>query len=136
MADFVYTTVKNVLMQGGIDFLTDDLKVVLVDEGAYTPVQATDDFLADIAVGARIATSGNLATKSLTAGVFDADDVSLTSVTGASIESIVLYKDTGSAATSNLILRYDSFTGLPYTPTGGNVVVVWPNTANKIFSLA
>lgn len=118
-----------------IDMDTDNIKIVLVDNGTDTPVPATDQFLSDIAAGARIATSGNLANKTVTGGVFDADDITLTAVTGATVESIVVYKDTGNPATSPLIAYIDTGTGLPFTPNGGDVTVSWDNGASKIFAL-
>lgn len=118
-----------------IDLDTDTIKAVLVDHGTDTPVLATDQYLSDISAGARIATSGALASKTVTDGVFDAADITFTAVTGASVESIVIYKDTGSAATSPLIAMIDTATGLPVTPNGGDITVVWDNGANKIFAV-
>ena len=68
-------------------------------------------------------------------GAADANDVTFTSVTGASIEAIVLYKDTGTDSTSPLIAFIDTATGLPITPNGGDIIVTWDNGANKIFKL-
>lgn len=136
MASALYDKYRQkALENGGIAILTDNIKAVLVDQGLYTVNLATDEFLSDIAAGARISTSGNLASKTSTAGVFDAADVTFTAVTGASIEHIVLYKDTGVAATSSLIAYIDSATGLPVTPSGGDILVTWDNGANKIFKL-
>lgn len=118
-----------------LDWINDDIKAVLVDTGAYTVNLATHEFLSDIPVGARIATSSNLAGKTSTAGVADADDITFTGVTGATVEALVLYKDTGVAATSPLIAYIDSATGLPFTPNGSDVDVIWDSGANKIFKL-
>lgn len=114
---------------------TDDIKVVGVDHGTDTPVAATDQFLSDIAAGARIMTTANLASKTITGGVFDAADITTLAVTGASFESLVIYKDTGSAATSPLIAFFDTATGLPFTPNGGDVTIAWDNGASKIFAI-
>lgn len=118
-----------------IDMDTDDIKVVLVDEGTDTPVPATDQFLSDIAAGARVATSANLSGKSVTGGVFDAADPTVSAVTGASVESLVLFKDTTVAATSPLIVYINVATGLPFTPSGGDVTIQWDNGASKIFAI-
>lgn len=67
----------------------------------------TDQFLSDIASGGRVATSSNLTNPTVTNGVADADDVTLTAVTGDQSEAIVIYRDTGSAATSPLIAYFD-----------------------------
>jgi hypothetical protein len=118
-----------------LDWDTDTIKVVLVDHGVDTPAPATDQFLSDIAAGARIATSGALTGKTVTAGVADAADVTIAAVSGASVESIVVYKDTGVDTTSPLIAFIDTATGLPFTPNGGDVTIQWDNGANKIFKL-
>ena len=108
---------------------------MLVVTGTYTPNLTSHEFLSDISGGARIATSGAFASKTTTGGAADAADVTFTSVTGASIEAIVIYKDTGSDATSPLIAYIDTATGLPITPNGGDIIVTWDNGANKIYKL-
>lgn len=136
MTTAVYDKFRQAALEGtGVQVLTANIKAVLVDNGAYTVNLATHEFLSDIPGGARISTSGNLTSKTSTAGVFDAADVTFTSVTGASIEDIVLYEDTGVAGTSRLICYIDSATGLPVTPSGGDILVTWDNGANKIFKL-
>jgi hypothetical protein len=118
-----------------IDLDTDVIKLVLVDLGAYT-YSAAHQFLSDIPIGARVFTSGALSGKTVTNGVFDALDLTLTAVTGVSVEALVLFKDTGVAATSPLIAYWDTgVSGLPYNPTGVDVTIPWDNGANKIFAL-
>lgn len=135
MANALYDLGRQSFLDADIDWSADNIKVVLVDNADYTVSLTTHDFLDDVAVAARVATSGNLAGKTSTAGVADADDVTLTAVTGDVSESLVIYKDTGSAATSRLIAYIDTATGLPVTPNGGNVLVQWDAGANKIFKL-
>jgi hypothetical protein len=99
------------------------------------------EYLADVAAGAFIAPTGGsqagttLSSKSASGGAADAADVTFSSVSGTSIEAILLYKDTGSAATSPLIAYIDTATGLPITPNGGDIIVTWDNGTNKIFKL-
>ena len=126
---------ESFLSDGTIQWTVDNIKAVLVDTALYTVNLATDQFLSDIAVGARVATSANLASKTATAGVADAADVTFSAVTGASVEAVVLYKDTGVAGTSRLITYIDTATNLPVTPNGGDITVQWDNGANKIFKL-
>lgn len=107
------------------DMNTDDIKAVLMDHGVDTPVPATDQDLADISTGV-IATSGAMSTPTIgvvAAGVFDCDNFAFTTVTGASCESLVWYKDSGVAGTSPLILYIDTATGLPVTPNGADINV-------------
>jgi hypothetical protein len=138
MANALFDAARAVFLGAGtrIDWDADVIKLVLVDHGVDTPVPATDDFLDDILAGARIATSAAFTTKTTTAGVADADDVTLTAVSGASVESIVIFDDTpATEATKNLIAFIDTATGLPFTPSGGDVTIQWDNGANKIFKL-
>lgn len=135
MANALYDKARQAFLDADIDWTGDTIKGVLVDTGAYTPDLATHQYLSDIASGARIATSGALAGKSSTNGIADANDLTLASVTGVQSEAVVLYKDTGSAATSPLIAYIDTATGLPVTPNGGDIAIVWDDGANKIFKL-
>lgn len=135
MANSHYDLGLQKFLEGSIAWLTDDIKAVLVDGADYTPNLATDEFLADIAVGGRVATSGNFTSKTSTGGVADAADVTLSAVTGDESEYIAIYKDTGSAATSPLIGLIDTATNLPITPNGGDIIISWDNGANRIFKL-
>ena len=56
--------------------------------------------------------------------MFASSDVTISSVTGNSVESVNLIKDTGTPGTSPLIAYYDTATGLPVTPNGGDIVIV------------
>src|SRR4051812_26217748 len=68
-----------------IDWLNDNIKIVLVDTGAYT-YSATHEFLSDITSGARISICPNLTGKTVTNGTADANDPMFTGVPGTSIE--------------------------------------------------
>lgn len=135
MANALYTKGREKFLTGAISFSSDNIKILLIDAGSYTPNLSTDEFLSDIAGGARVATSGNLASKTTTGGTADAADVTFTAVSGNQCSYIGMYKDTGSAATSPLILLIDTATNLPVTPNGGDITVQWDNGSNKIFTL-
>jgi len=135
MANSLYDRGRQGFLAGEIDWDANDIRLILVDEADDTIDLAVDEDLADRAAGARVATSGAFGTKTTTAGVADAADVTLTSVTGDVSESIDLYQHTGTEATSLLIANIDTATGLPVTPNGGNITVQWDSGANKIFKL-
>lgn len=137
MANALYAKGKEALL-GSVDLTADNLKIVLVDTGLYTPNLSTDQFLSDITALARIVTSGNLAGKTVTAGVFDATDVDFGNVdNNPTIEAGVLYKDTGSAATSPLLYYFDTGNGLPLPAdlNNANLQLIFDNGANKIFAI-
>ena len=135
MTNALYDLGRQAFLLGDIDWVADNIKCVLVDTNDYTHNIATNQFLSDIPGGARVATSANLTGKTATNGVADADDVSFPGATGDPSEALVIYQDTGSAATSRLIAYIDTATGLPVTPNSGAINVVWDNGANKIFKL-
>lgn len=135
MANTLYDFARQRFLEAQINWMTDTIKVILVDTGAYTPQTAVHQYLADIPISARIAGPVTLTSKSTAGGAADAADCTFTSVTGASIESIVIYSDSGTEATSPLIAYIDTATGLPITPNGGDIIVTWDNGANKIFKV-
>ena len=120
MANTLYDSARQGFLEAQINWLTDTIKVLLVDSGAYTPNVSTHQFLADIPISSRIAGPVTLTSKTTTGGAADAADVTFTSVSGASIEMIIIYKDTGTEATSPLLAMIDTATGLPITPNGGD----------------
>lgn len=136
MANALYNKGREAFGNAGINWGSDTIKCILIDTAAYTANLATDQFLSTIAGGAIIGTAQTLASKTNTAGVMDAADISFTGLVAApTIEAIVIYKDTGSSATSNLIAYIDTATGLPVAALATQVDVTWDNGANKIFKL-
>jgi len=135
MANALYDKGREAFLNGDIDWLNDDIRIILIDLADYTPDLANHDFLNDVPVAARVAVSGALTSKTSTNGVADAADVTWPLVTGDPSEAIVIYQHTGSDATARLIAYIDTATGLPVTPNGGDITVQWDNGANKIFKL-
>jgi len=132
MASALYPKAKEsfISQNPSIDLDTDTIKAALVDTGTYT-YSAAHQFYSS--VSGVVGTPVTLTSKTVTNGVFDAADVTFTAVTGNSVEAIIIYKDTGSAATSPLIAYLDSGTGLPVTPNGGDITITW--SGSGIFSL-
>lgn len=133
MANALYKLGAKKFLDGDIDLLTDTIKVAIVDGASYTPNTTTHEFQSSITAGT-IGTPVALSTKTTTLGVFDAADHTQTSVAAGTYEYLVIYKDTGSSATSPLICIFDTATGLPLTASGGDVTVTW--NASGIFSIA
>lgn len=139
MANGLFTAFRNGQLNQTtpVDFDADSLGIFLVDHADDTPVLATDDFVDDILAAAQVpafASAPNLASVtvgSVAAGVVDAVDTTISALTGDASESLVLFKDTGTDTTSKLIAFWDSATGLPLTPNGGDVTVQW--NASGIF---
>jgi hypothetical protein len=135
MANALYNLGRQAFLDGNISWSSNNIKAMLVDTALYTVNLSTHSVLTDVTGSAIVATSSNLGSKTVTDGVADAADVVFSSVSGATVEAIVIYQDTGVAGTSRLIAYIDTAVGLPATPSGGNITVVWDNGASKIFKL-
>ena len=138
MANALYVAFRNGVLGSHatrVDLDADTIKAALIDHGTDTPAPTTDDFYNDISAGLVGALSSALTSKTVgtvAAGVFDADNVTFSAVSGNSVESVNLLKDTGNTATSDLIAYFDTATGLPVTPNGGDIIVTW--AAGGIFT--
>lgn len=133
MANQLFTSFRNGQLSNTnlVDFDADTIKAMLIDHADDTPVPSTDDFINDILSAARIPaiascpTLGSKTIGTVAAGVFDAADTTFTALTGDQAESLILFKDTGVETTSALIAYWDTVTGLPVTPNGGDITVTW-----------
>lgn len=121
MANAIYPKWKEALFQASANSaLSGTVKIALVDTAVYT-YSATHQFVTDLST-ARVGTDQTLGSKTYTDGVFDAANPSYPSVTGPTVEAVVIYIDTGSAATSRLVAYIDTgVTNLPLTPNGSPV---------------
>lgn len=133
MANSLYALGREGFLGGDIDWDANTIKATLVDAADYTINLSTHDFYDDVTAGGRVATSSALTSKTKTSGTADAADVTWSTVTGDPSELIVLWQDTTVEATSRLIGAFDTATGLPVTPNGGNINLVF--NASGIFTL-
>lgn len=138
MANALFSAYRTVVLSAPPNLSSATIKAMFVDHADDTPAPTTDDFIDDIASAARvpaIASCPTLGSKTLgtvAAGVFDAADTVFTALTGDQSESLILFEDSGVVGTSDLIAYWDTATGLPLTPNGGDVTVQW--NASGIFT--
>lgn len=130
MANRLFRKYVHALITGGANvpnLATADLRVVLVDTADDDPdtTIAGDDYLDDIAAGARESTTLALQNVTVVDGVVDADDLALPDDGGDQAEELVLYAHTGNEATSRLIAVIDTATGLPLTPDSVADLIRW-----------
>lgn len=133
MANAIYPKFKEAWMDGSSNTDINDgtVKVALIDTGTYT-YSAAHDFYDDVT--GVVGTPQTIANTTVTNGLFDGDNVTFTAVSGATVEALIIYVDTGSAATSRLVAYIDTgVTGLPVTPNGGDITITWH--ASGIFQL-
>ena len=133
MANALYSKAKEAFLNGSINMVANTVTIALIDTGVYT-YSASHQYRNEISNTAVISTA-TLANKTITNGVFDADDATFSSVTGANCEALIIYADTGVQSTSRLIAYIDSATGLPILPNGGDITVAFSSGASRIFAL-
>ena len=131
MADVIYNSFKQKIMDGSIDLDTDTIKVALVTS-AYTVSQDDHEDYADITnevSGTGYTAEGaTLASKTVTKDntdnecVFDAADVTWAGST-ITARGAIVYKDSGTAATSWFICYFDF--GADKTSTAGDFKITW-----------
>lgn len=112
-----------------VDFDADDIRASLLDQTDSGSITVTTENygqinttpVAEMGAGLANPTVGTVAV-----GVFDADSVTFSTVTGDAADYLVLYKYNATAANATLIATWDSATtGLPVTPNGGDINVTW-----------
>jgi hypothetical protein len=133
MANALYSKAKEAFLNASINMVANTVTIALVDTGVYT-YSASHQYRNEVSNSA-IISSTSLSNKTVTSGVFDADDATFTSVTGANCEALLIFQDTGVQSTSRLIAYIDSATGLPILPNGGDITVVFSSGSSKIFAL-
>jgi hypothetical protein len=139
MANAIYPTFKAGALRGTANFDLDDAEGVtgvycaLVDTGTYT-YSAAHDFYNDLS--GVVGTDQEILSKTQASGTFDGTDLTYTSVSGNSVEALVLYRKNAGANTTWALILYEdtSVTGLPVTPNGGNITVTW--NASGIFTIS
>lgn len=111
---------------------TTGVYALLVDTGVYT-YNAAHQYYSDLT--GIVGTEVEITTKTFTNGAFDGADVTFTAVSGATVETIILFRKNAGANTTWRLIGYldTGFTSLPVTPNGGNITVQW--SASGIFTL-
>lgn len=137
---------KTELFRANVDYANDTIRVALLKETAeYNPDSVAHEFVADVLDGG---TTGaefddtNYSRQTLTTsvtedntdneGVFDANDVTWTSLGGSqTIEAILIYKQVGADDTTPVddpilrILDDSEEADLPLATNGGDVTISW-----------
>lgn len=141
MANALFTPAAEGFIAGEIDLNTAVIKCALVR--GYT-FSAAHKFVSEVvATGTLNGTSAALSSVSITDGVFDAADTTITASANATNHGLLLFQSsavTGGSDVANtaqrVIAYYDTGTGLPIQPGTGDVSVAWSNGASKILKVS
>lgn len=121
---------RNGMSLAAWNWTTDTIKAMAIDLAVFTPTFAMD-FRNDVTAGviAETTVTGK-SVGSIGVGTVGHADAVFTSVTGASIEQICYYKDTGVQSTSPLIIWNDQF--VQVVPNGTNIGLIAPDGVYQI----
>jgi hypothetical protein len=142
MPNAVYPTALEGLLAGEIDIDTATVKAAYVRGYTYS---AAHKFVSDVtgAGGGTInGTSAALTGKSVTGGVFDADNTTVPTTASAVNHGILLFQSSAvaggadvAAGAQRVIAWLDTGTGLPIQPGTGATPITWDDGTNKILKL-
>lgn len=141
MANAAFTPAKEGFIDGTIDLDTAVIKCAFVRGYVFN---AAHKFVSDVtgAGGTLNGTSAALTTKTVTGGVFDADDTTITTTANATDHGLLLFQSSAvtggadvAATAQRVIAYYDTGTGLPIQPGTGATPVTWDNATNKILKV-
>ena len=135
MSSAVYAKYKHARNTGALTFDLSGatIKAALIDTASYTFSHA-HQYYSDLAgvVGTPVALANKACTLSGANDLFSCDPIAFTGLVSApTIEAIVLYRDTGNPATSELIAYIDTAAGLP-TVALANAVTVSQHPIDKL----
>jgi hypothetical protein len=141
MANALYSSAAEGFIDGSIDLDTATIKASFVRGYTYS---ASHRFVSDVtgAGGTVNGTSAALGSKTVTNGVFDAADTTITTTASAVDHGILLFQSSAvtggadvAAGSQRVIAWYDTGTSLPIQPGTGSTPVTWDNGTNKILKI-
>jgi hypothetical protein len=138
MANAIYPLFKQELMRGNPNTMLNSAEGVtgvycaLVDAGTYT-YSETHQFYSSLS--GVVGTDQEIKSKTQGSGTFDGTDLVYPSVSGPTVEALVLYRKVDGPSTTWPLIAYidTGVTGLPVTPNGGDIFITW--SPSGIFTL-
>jgi hypothetical protein len=140
MATIVHTDWLNGMLgaptHSVVDFDTDTIKASLLDETDAGTIDATFVDYDEVDAATVVANVADIGVSGISGGVVSLTGaITFSEVTGDAADFLTVYKDSGSPATSPLIITWDSAsTGLPVTPNGADITGTW--SGNTLVTLA
>lgn len=136
-----FTAAAEGFISGQIDLDTAVIKCAFVR--GYT-FDAADRFVSDVTTGGGTlnGTSAALTGKTITGGVFDADDTEVPTTASAVDHGILLFQSSAvtggadvAATAQRVIAWYDTGADLPVQPGTGDTPITWDSGTNKILKV-
>lgn len=136
MANAIYKKAKESFLKSEIDLIDDVVKLLFVSSDYVVDIDS-HQYVSDIGSENIVARSEALDSKTVTLGTFDADNETVEDYGTSGFSYVILYADSGSDSSSELIAYIDTAQGLPVVATSSTVSIAieWSNDASKIFTL-
>jgi hypothetical protein len=137
MANFIYKKAKQALLNGQINVLNNQLKVLLLNGPEYSPNENLDEFVSNIPANSIVTRSEAVTNVTSVNGILDGDNVTITGYNGAAFDAVVLYQYSPSDSDARLIFYIDTSDGLPFVGlnTVNSITIFWNDNSEKILSL-
>lgn len=143
MADAAYNRGKFLFASAGINWATDTIEVLLLDDAGTYTFDPDHNFVADLTPGTnefqgtgytRMTLANAAVTENDTTDLanIDADDVVWAAIDGATAQAAVVYRLVTNDADSQLLFYMD--TGFPFTANGGQLT--WQFNAAGVATLS
>ena len=139
MTNHLFPYGREGFLDGGIDWDTNTIRLTLIDRDSYKisggSVHRFYGVVTALAARVKVSDINALLTKTVTSGIADAGNITLSAVSGNAVGAIIIWADSGSVDTSRLIAYVDTGTGLPTSPNGADLEIQWSDGASKIYQL-
>lgn len=141
MANQSYLPFRDAVLTGAINLSTGVLKAALVRSYTFS---SSHTFMSDVVTAGGVinGTSAALTNKTISGGVFDADDTTITTTASPTTHVLVVYQASAAAggadvaqSAQRVCFYIDTGTNIPVAPGTGTLNITWPNTADKIYRL-
>lgn len=133
MANAMYPKFKQALLDKLHDLNSDDFRFMLIDSADET-YNSADEFVSDVTGAGIVARmSAGLSSPTISLGTFDAADPTINSVTGDTVEAVILYAYNASDSAARLACWIDASPSISFTPNGSNVTLTLDGSG--VFSL-
>ncbi len=135
MSNTLFAAAREAFGTAQLSWTAGTWRVAALKQG-YTLNPELADYLSDVDVVQRVAISNPITGRSMSKGWFLASPTLFpTTVDANLVGSLVVYRDTGVEATSDLVIYIRDARSMPFRFTGGSVYVVWQVGNSGVFRL-
>lgn len=125
MANAVYPKAKAAMLSGAVNVMGSTVRIQMFDDDVV--YDATDEFLSNV-TGTALGSAIEITSKDVASGQFTGSIGAFTPPDGGTVIALIVFIDTGSAATSRVLAWIDTkgdTTAIDIPTTGGSMLLHW-----------